>query len=81
MRYGFLIMWKINASECDILLISVVFFKDFYAGFVVNVMFWLQNCILDAFIGLLLKVDCGVLMMRKTYVRIWALEHVEDQCK
>jgi hypothetical protein len=44
-------------------------------------MFCLQNCILDAFIGLLLKVDCGVLMMRKTYVRIWALEHVEDQCK
>jgi hypothetical protein len=44
-------------------------------------MFCLQNCILDAFIGLLLKVDCGVLMMRKTYVRIWALEHVEDQRK
>ena len=74
-------MWKINASECDILLISVVFFEDFYAGLVVNVMFCLQSCILDAFIGLLLKMDFGVLMMRKTYVRIRALDNVEDQCK
>ncbi|KAG6787630.1 hypothetical protein POTOM_003673 [Populus tomentosa] len=38
------------------------------------------NCILDAFIGLLLKMDFGVLMMRKTYVRIRALDNVEDQC-